>query len=161
MVAKISSGKSLFGALEYNKIKVDANEAQVIVSNNMFDMVGRPFSHRLCQAAFEPYLAANKKTESPIIHISLNPSPDDKLSDEQFAEIAEEYMQRMGYGNQPYIVFKHSDIDRVHCHIIVSVRVDETGKKIDSNFEKKRSMAICRELETEFNLHPATKKANR
>ena len=60
--------------------------------------------------AFENYLLANKNTEKPILHISLNPSVDDKLTDSQFADLAREYMQRMGYGDQPYIVYIHEDI---------------------------------------------------
>ena len=49
-------------------------------------------------------------------------------------EITQEYMERMGYGNQPYIVFKHKDIDRQHLHI-VSLRVDENGHKLSHDFE--------------------------
>nr|WP_245872058.1 relaxase/mobilization nuclease domain-containing protein [Dysgonomonas massiliensis] len=66
-------------------------------------------------------------------------------------------MEDMGYGNQPYVVFKHTDIDRVHLHT-VSIRVDETGNKLDSNFENLRSMKVCRQIEKDFNLHPATKQ---
>ena len=49
--------------------------------------------------AFDNYLLANKNTEKPVLHISLNPSLDDRLTDLQFTELAREYMQRMGYGN--------------------------------------------------------------
>ena len=69
------------------------------------------------------------RTEKPVIHISLNPHPDDRLTDGELTQIAHEYMQRMGYGDQPYIIVKHEDIDRHHLHI-VSVRVDEQGKRI-------------------------------
>src|ERR1035437_4172134 len=82
----------------------------------------------ICMRSFEPYLAANQKTEKPILHISLNPDPKDVLTDDQYSAIAQEYMQKLGYGDQPYIVYKHEDIDRHHLHI-VSVRVDEDGKK--------------------------------
>lgn len=51
--------------------------------------------------AFDSYLAANRNTEKPVLHISLNPSVDDRLTDGQFAELAREYMQKMGYGDQP------------------------------------------------------------
>jgi hypothetical protein len=66
-------------------------------------------------------------------------------------------MQKMGYGDQPFIVYKHEDIERRHIHI-VSLRVDENGKKIDHNFERRRSMDICRELEQKYGLIPADKK---
>jgi hypothetical protein len=79
------------------------------------------------------------------------------LTDDQYSEIAQEYMQKLGYGDQPYIVYKHEDIDRHHLHI-VSVRVDENGKKLDHNFEYRKSMEICRNLEQNYNLIPADKK---
>jgi len=107
--------------------------------------------------SFEPYLAANQKTENPILHISLNPDPKDVLTDNQLSEIAQEYMEKLGYGNQPFVVYKHEDIDRHHLHI-VSVRVDENGKKLDHNFEFRKSMEICRHLEQKFHLIPADKK---
>jgi hypothetical protein len=98
----------------------------------------------------------NSRTEKTVFHASLNPDPKDKLSDEQLSEIAQVYMQKLGYGNQPYIVLKHSDIKREHLHII-SLRVDETGKKINDSYEVARSMKICKELENEFNLIPLKK----
>jgi hypothetical protein len=66
-------------------------------------------------------------------------------------------MQKMGYGDQPYIVFKHEDIERHHLHI-VSLRVDKEGKKINDRFEHRRSMDICRELEQRYGLVPADQK---
>jgi hypothetical protein len=107
--------------------------------------------------SFEPYLIANKRTEKPVVHISLNPDPKDNLSDERYAQLAQEYMEKMGFANQPYIVYRHEDIDRHHLHI-VTVRVDEHGKKISDSYEKLRSMDACRELEIKYNLHPALKK---
>jgi hypothetical protein len=65
-------------------------------------------------------------------------------------------MDKLGYGNQPYIVLKHSDIKREHLHII-SLRIDETGRKINDSYEVARSMKICKELEDEFNLVPLKK----
>ncbi|WP_157257621.1 relaxase/mobilization nuclease domain-containing protein, partial [Dysgonomonas macrotermitis] len=146
MVAKISAGKSLFGALAYNQAKVDKGTADVLFSQNIIRTVDGSYNMALCMRSFEPYLAANNKTLNPVIHISLNPHPDDKLTDEQLSSIAQEYMDKLGYGKQPYLVYKHEDIDRKHIHI-VSVRVDETGKKISDSFEKKRSDTIRKELE--------------
>lgn len=157
MVAKISSGSSLYSALAYNHQKVNAGEAKVIFANNMVEPKDGNFSIGICTGSFEPYLLANKKTENPVIHISLNPDPNDKLNDEQFAQIAEEYMQKLGYGNQPFVVYKHEDIDRHHIHI-VSVKVDETGKMIRDNFQHRLSMRICRELEQKYRLVPANEK---
>lgn len=63
-------------------------------------------------------------------------------------------MERMGYGQQPYVVFLHDDIDRKHVHI-VSTRVDANGEKIKHDFERRRSDEIRRDLEKEYGLKPA------
>lgn len=153
MVAKINRGASLYGAIAYNQQKVNGATARIISGNRMItDMTGNP--ERVMQQtlwAFENYLLANRNTEKPVLHISLNPSTDDRLTDGQFAELAKEYMQRMGYGDQPYIVYVHEDIDRRHIHI-VSTCVNEKGEKIDDAYEWNRSMKACRELERKFGL---------
>ena len=93
--------------------------------------------------SFRPYLEANRRTTNTVFQVSLNPSPEDRLTDGQFRDIAQEYMERMGYGNQPYIVFKHKDISREHLHI-VSLRVDEQGRKINDSHEYDQSMSNSR-----------------
>lgn len=158
MVANIRSGSSPGGALRYNKEKVDKDEAEVLFWQKMlepFDKHGR-LDVDACMDSFWPYLEANRRTTNTVFHVSLNPSPEDKLTDEQFRDIAREYMERMGYGNQPYIVFKHKDIERQHLHI-VSLRVDEQGRKLPHDFEARRSMEILRDLERKYNLHPSIK----
>jgi hypothetical protein len=156
MLAKISSGKSVFGVLAYNKIKVDDNHASVLYSQKMFDSPDGKFSIRDCMDSFVPYLSNNERTEKVVFHASLNPDPKDNLSDDRLSDLAQVYMEKLGYGNQPYIVLKHSDIKREHLHII-SLRIDETGKKINDSYEVARSMKICKELEQEFNLVPLNK----
>ena len=103
--------------------------------------------------AFEPYVALNSHVIKPVIHISLNPSPKDILSEEQMTVLAQEFMEKFGYGNQPYIVWLHEDINRKHMHI-VSVRINEQGEKIDHNREAIRAQNICREMEVKYGLHP-------
>ncbi len=153
MVAKINRGASLYGAIIYNQQKVNEDTARIIAGNRMItDSLYDPDRIvRQTMFAFESYLAANRNTEKPILHISLNPTLDDNLTDSQFADLARAYMQKMGYGNQPYIVYLHEDIDRRHIHI-VSTCVNENGEKIDDTYEWNRSMKACRELEQMFGL---------
>lgn len=106
-----------------------------------------------CVQAFEPYIALNSHVRKPVIHISLNPSPNDILSEEQMTVLTQEFMEKFDYGNQPYIVWLHEDIDRKHMHI-VSVRINEKGEKIDHNREAIRAQNICREMEVKYGLHP-------
>ena len=158
MVANIRSGSSPGGALYYNKEKVDKDEAEVLLWQKMlepYDKCGR-LDIDVCMESFMPYLEANRRTTNTVFHASLNPSPEDRLTDEQLRKIACEYMERMGYGEQPYIVFKHKDISREHLHI-VSLRVDEQGRKLPHDFEARRSMEILRDLERKYGLHPSVK----
>lgn len=157
MVAKINIGSSLFGALSYNQKKMDEGTGRVLCSNKMTENADGNFNIHTCMRDFENQMPSDVKTEKTIIHISLNPHPDDKLTDEQLLAIAEEYMSKLGYGNQPYIVYKHEDIDRHHIHI-VSLRVDEQGRKIDDRFEHRRSKDITRTLEQKYGLKSAEKQ---
>jgi hypothetical protein len=153
MVAKINRGSSLYGALMYNQEKVNDAAARIIYGHRMIsDITGNSDnSIRQTMFSFENYLLANKNTEKPILHISLNPSPRDCLSDNGFAELAKDYMERMGYGDQPYIVYIHEDTGRRHIHI-VSTCVDEKGDKISDTYEWNRSMKVCRDLESKYKL---------
>lgn len=157
MVAKIVHGTSLIGAISYNKLKVDDEKGKILFSQNIREPEDGNYEMHDILRSFEPYLAANRRTEKPVIHISLNPDPKDKVTDDTLTEMAQRYMDELGFGEQPYIVFKHTDIDRTHIHI-VSLRVKEDGKCISDTYEKRRSMEICRTLEREFNLTPADEK---
>ena len=158
MIAKISHGSSLYGVLAYNQLKVDERHADVLFTSRIIEPQGdNPYTIGHLSRSFGDYLTANRKTEKPVLHISLNPDPKDCLSEERFVSLAEEYMRRMGFGDQPYIVYRHDDIGREHLHI-VSVRVDETGRAISDRYEHERSMKACRELERQFGLIPATGK---
>lgn len=157
MIAKIGRSANLYGALAYNQLKVENENGRILFANKMIETASGHYSVAQLAQSFAPYLIANRNTEKHTLHISLNPDPNDKVSDDKFREMAELYMKEMGYGEQPFVVFKHTDIDRSHIHI-VSVCVDEQGKKISDKFEKIRSMNVCRELEKKYSLIPATKK---
>lgn len=155
MIAKISSGKNIYGLIRYHLRKIENQKASVLLTHGCY--TGKNKSIIELSRNLDPYLKRGRKTEKGVFHASLNPSPKDQVSDEQFIKMAEEYMQGMGYGKQPYIVVKHSDIEREHIHII-SVRVDDAGNKINADYEFKRSTQICRELELKYQLIPAEKK---
>jgi hypothetical protein len=157
MIAKISHGASLYGAVTYNQEKVNEGTARIISGNRMLaDLTGNPQNvMQQTLVSFEAYLAANRNTKKPVLHISLNPSPDDRLPDGQFALLARDYMEKMNYGNQPFIAYIHEDTARRHIHI-VSVCTDETGRKIGDSYEHRRSMAACRELEIKYGLQKIT-----
>lgn len=151
MIAKIGHGANLMGALLYNFHKVDATTGAVLYTQNIRLAPDGSCSAALAARSFDPYLLANRNTEKPSLHISINPDPKDRVEDGRYIQMATDYMDEMGYGKQPYIVFKHTDIERSHIHI-VSTNVDGKGKKINDAFEHKRSMAVCRALENKYGL---------
>ena len=106
------------GALAYNQEKVDNGEAKVLFSNKMLLDEDGHSSIGGCMRSFEMQMPVHLSTKKPILHISINPHPKDVLSDQQLSDIAREYMRKLGYGDQPYLVYKHEDIDRHHIHIV-------------------------------------------
>ena len=160
MIAKISATENLGGALGYNFKKVEKEEASILFAQNLYqDREGR-YTMEEVLADMEALIPRKCRTKKAVFHCSLNPHPDEKLSDETLTQIPKEYMEALGYGKQPYIVFKHSDIAREHIHI-VSLRVNGDGKKINDKFEKRRSKQITDALERKFGLILSSKVTNR
>ena len=156
MIAKISATENLGGALGYNFKKVEKGEANILLAAELYQSKEGRYTMKDVLADMEALVPKKCRTKKAVFHCSLNPHPDEKLSDEQLTQIAKEYMEALGYGKQPYIVFKHNDIAREHIHI-VSLRVDEEGKKINDRFEKRRSKQITDTLERKYNLIPSSK----
>ncbi len=148
-------GNNLYGLLAYAMKNSDREKAVLISGNKVvFSAGAHPDNIRMVMESFRPYLDANRRTKYPVFHCSLNPHPDDKLDDLQLAVIAEDFMKEMGYGRQPFVVFKHSENGRDHLHLI-SVRVDETGKKLPHFKEGEKAGKIAERLEMKYGLIPA------
>ena len=156
MIAKISATENLGGTLGYNFKKVEKREANILLAAELYQSKEGRYTMEDVLADMEALIPKNCRTKKTVFHCSLNPHPDEKLSDERLTQIAKEYMEALGYSNQPYIVFKHNDIPREHIHI-VSLRVDSRGQKINDKFEKRRSKKITDALERKFSLIPSSK----
>ena len=156
MIAKISSTANLGGALGYNFKKVRQEEATVLLANGLYQNQDGKYSMEQVLSDMRQLIPDKCRTKNTVFHCSLNPHPDEKLSDERLVQIAKEYMEALGYGKQPYIVFKHNDIAREHIHI-VSLRVDSKGRKINDKYEGRRSKKITDALEKKYNLIPSSK----
>ena len=156
MIAKISATENLGGALGYNFKKVEKEEASILLAQGLYQNKEGTYTMAEVFADMQAVIPEKCRTKKMVFHCSLNPHPDEKLSDETLMQIAKEYMEALGYGKQPYIVFKHNDIAREHIHII-SLRVDSRGRKINDKFEKRRSKQITDALEKRFGLIPSSK----
>ena len=160
MIAKITVGTSLYGALAYNGLKVNEGEGRLLAVNRIFDNGSGQVDVARAEQDFKRFMPEQVRTRNKVIHISLNPHPDDLLTDMELEQLAREYLDRLGYGDQPYLVFKHEDISRHHLHI-VSVNVDENGRRLNRDFIHRRSKRIASELEKKYGLHPADRRQHR
>lgn len=157
MVAKISLGNSLYGSLVYNGEKINKEHGRVLDTNKLYnDGTGTINIQRVFED-FKRWMPQATKAEKTMMHISLNPHPDDRLSEAQYIQIAHEYMEKMGFAEMPYLVVKHEDIGRHHIHI-VALRVRPDGSAIDSKNNYYRSKEITRELEKKYGLHTAERQ---
>ena len=100
---------------------------------------------------------SRSKIKEPCGHISLcfSPKDSDRLTDDYMLKIAEEYMEKMGITNTPYIIVRHTDKPHPHCHIIFS-RVDYDGKIIKSATNRYRNKAVCLHITQRHNLTMGT-----
>ncbi len=157
MVAKISLGNSLYRALVYNGEKINKENGRLLATNKIYnDGTGKVNIARAYQD-FKGWMPTASRTERPMVHISLNPHPDDRLTDGEYARLAREYLEKMGFGDMPYLVFKHEDIERHHIHI-VALRVDTDGRCVSDKNNFYRSKDICRELESKYGLRSSERQ---
>ena len=154
MVAKISVGSSVYGALAYNAEKINKEKGRVLDTNKIYNDGSGNIDIRRAFEDFKLWMPQSCKAEKTMMHISLNPHPDDKLSEAQYTQLAHEYMEKMGFGDMPYLIVKHEDIDRHHIHI-VALRVRQDGTAISTKNNYYRSKGITRELERNYGLHTA------
>ena len=157
MVAKISIGNSLYGALTYNGEKINKERGRLLDTNKIYnDGSGTVNIHRAYED-FMRWIPTSSRTERPMMHISLNPHPDDKLSDTDFTRLAHEYMEKMGFADMPYMIYKHEDIERHHVHI-VALRVGTDGRCISDRNNFYKNKKVCRELEQKYGLKVAERE---
>ena len=109
--------------MTYNGEKINKERGRLLDTNKIYnDGSGTVNIHRAYED-FMRWIPTSSRTERPMMHISLNPHPDDNLSDTDFTRLAHEYMEKMGFADMPYMIYKHEDIERHHVHIVDSVSV--------------------------------------
>lgn len=165
MIARISNaGSFLSGAIQYNTNKVELGGGELIASPNFGIENGTNLEVATATQIMIAQLQRNSRVEKGVFSCNLNPNLEDlsnmeslleknncATKDEFYSKLAAQYMQGMGYGNQPYLVFRHNDIDREHIHI-VSIRVDEDGNRINNYKEHERSERVRNEINQAFGL---------
>lgn len=160
MIAKIRTGSFLKGAFQYNIGKVEEGKAAFFYSSMFKNNFPAP-DFKAMQKELSEIISFCPSVSKPVFHTSLNFSPDEHLDDETLQLVINDYMEKIGYGNTPYVVFKHTDVNHQHVHIIsINIEKKANGRygKIPDNYLHLRSQAISRALEKKYNLIVATDK---
>jgi hypothetical protein len=148
MIGNITAGNSFNGLIMYNEKKVQKGQAERLYSN-YFNI------EKSCESLIaglervaDNYRAALK---NKTFHVSLSLAETDKVSQDGLVEIGNKYMEKMGYGETPFIIYRHHDTGIDHLHI-VSTRVDLDGNKVNDSMERLRSQRVARALELEYGM---------
>src|ERR1700749_837480 len=157
MVAKIITGKKLRGALHYNEKKVSEGQAELILANGFAGDIDQMNFHQKLQR-FENLIMLKPSVKTNTLHISLNFDAVEKLDDETLQKIAITYMEKIGFGDQPYLAYRHHDAEHDHLHI-VTTNIQAKGEAINlHNIGWLKSNPAREEIEIEFNLVKAKSK---
>jgi len=151
MVAVIKTSRSINSILNYNENKVKEGVAECISAVN-YPLALEKLSFTQKLNRFVKMSLLNESTKRNSIHISLNFDPSEKHSKEKLIEIADTYMEKIGFGKQPYLVYQHHDAGHPHLHLVTN-NIQRDGKRIDLHLiGVKKSEPARKEIEELFGL---------
>ncbi len=151
MVAIIKQGKSLRRAFQYNDNKLKEGAATLLSCAN-FPLALSESNGYLALKMLEKIAELRQDTQVNCLHISLNFSPEEQLSDEKIQCIARDYMDKIGFGDQPYLVYRHHDSGHDHCHIVTTNITLDAQRISLHNIGKLKSEPARKELEQQYGL---------
>ncbi|WP_281225174.1 relaxase/mobilization nuclease domain-containing protein [Flavobacterium aquiphilum] len=151
MVAVIKTSHLINSILNYNESKVKEGVAECISAVNYpLELDKLSFTQKLNR--FVKLSSLNENTKRNSVHISLNFDPSENHSKEKLIEIADTYMEKIGFGRQPYLVYQHFDAGHPHCHIVTN-NIQRDGKRIDLHLLGiRKSEPARKEIEQIFGL---------
>ena len=157
MVAKITIPKRIEAALNYNEKKVQKGAAECLhAANYLNEAKNMNFYQKL--NGFERLNSLNERATTKTLHVSLNFDPSEKLSENKLIEIASVYMDKIGFGEQPFLIYKHEDSGHPHIHI-VSTTIKEDGSRINThNIGRNQSEKARKEIEQMYGLIKAERQ---
>lgn len=157
MVARVNTSENMSRVLNYNEHKVRQKEAEILLAQNFLkDAKDLNFSDKI--RWFERFTSLNERTKTNTLHVSLNFDSSEKLENDKLIEIAKVYMDRIGFGEQPYLVYRHHDAGHPHVHI-VSTNIRSDGSRISMhNIGRNQSEKARKLIEVEFGLVKAQGK---
>ena len=154
MVIVIHQVSSTANAFFYNELKAKEGKATFYHSRNTPSVNPFIYTSQHRYQIFKRIEDSNTRVKNKGLHISFNPTMNDmiRLGEKGIRTELDNLMKQLGYDKQPYLIYRHADIDRVHFHI-VSTRINkQSGKKIKDNFEKEKVQKFIKELEQTYKL---------
>lgn len=151
MIAKLRTGSGFGGVLRYvlnTSTELGHDGARIVESN----MSGT--SARTLGIEFQSFAVLNPEVAEPVFHCSLRLAPEERLRDDQWAGVAQRYLDGMGFGERPYVAVMHDKPGGQHIHIVAS-RVGADGRAVDMWQDHVRSQGVMRECEREHGLRHA------
>jgi hypothetical protein len=157
MVAKITIPKSIEAALNYNEKKVQKGTAQCLYAGNYLNDAGKMNFYQKLDG-FETNNRLNKMATTKTLHVSLNFDPSEKLSENKLVEIASVYMDKIGFGEQPFLVYKQEDAGHPHIHIVSTTIKNDGGRINTHNIGRNQSEKARKEIELTYGLVKAERQ---
>lgn len=138
-------------ALNYNENKVKLGKAECLHAGNFLkDANAMNFYDKL--EGFERRNELNERAQTKTLHVSLNFDPSEKFSNDKLLNIAEDYMNKIGFGDQPYLVYKHEDAGHPHIHVVATT-IRSDGSRINThNIGRNQSEKARKEIEQTYKL---------
>ena len=151
MQPKIEPNRQIRVSLRYNEQKVKEGKAERIGSENFLKNYDRLAKEEILDR-FRQRSSFNERLHDYGVHFTLNFGKQEKLENEKLVNIANRYMTAMGFEDQPYVVYRHSDAGHTHLHIVATtVRADGSWIRLEPSHYR-ASYALSKELEKEFLL---------
>ena len=143
MVVKVmNSAPTMSSAVMYNENKVKEGEAVVLAAINADEGLS-------VHETFARLERMNIRSKEVSFHMSVNPAEGERINETDLKAFISELMVGLGYGSQPYMIYRHDDIERRHYHV-VSIRTDHQGKKIPDRQEQRKCMNILEGLSQKY-----------
>ena len=152
MIGKITIGKDFYGVLVYNEKKVNEGVGYVIDSN-----IENSTAVNMTQE-FNLIRQLRPGLGNAVFHVSLNLPYSDQLDDKEFASLGCDYLMKMGFDNNQFIMYRHTDTEHEHIHIVAN-RVRYSGRITNDSNIKRRSRKVLNDLERNYGLTQISIKA--
>lgn len=163
MIGKIGTGKSAYHLLRYclqdkkeltEEVKVELSRQDQLQHNSRAEVLGYnncTGDLRELNSQFREVEKLSRRTEKAVFHISLRLAKGDRLSHQQWLDIAQECAREFDFEDHQYLAILHKDTREPHIHIVAN-RVGYDGKAASDSNSYKRMAALCRRVEKQYGL---------